>query len=424
MIIRKKRAVIIAFLVLGFFTQGSAFTPSKKYIDPVPTSGGMSPGGFASALTNISVNLEQGRLDEARDLIGYDFMHSATNRSNQILLQKYTSYWVQICGDSFPEAFLIHALAGGDMSLIVEQYDKLSNLVSKNCARWALMVTSTPLNETIQPIQKHYFYCDLGEWRTFPARNYNGKFSHWATFRSRQPVPCLSRCLSEAVIPVREDHVPVPWGNRMKPSVDAMPFLVSKEDLHLNRRGYGRQHLSSDPARRRWYSSEAQGVGLSTVNEIISLTRRNKVWDFFIMNYEPFEFLGGQIIGLHRAPEIRGRFHYFMRVLVSKKMGAESFLEDAKQDILLSPAVGFEIALEGETPRIKFLHSGVSRITPVKDRKSYAKYYQLLGTRFVLKWGFVLVMIISLILSIRFLKRKKGNGKGVSGKGKGCLVLI
>ncbi|HSR87942.1 MAG TPA: hypothetical protein VLL07_03230, partial [Pontiella sp.] len=106
----------------------------------IPPDGGLNKESFFNVLGAVSECLSESRTEQLADLITYDFLHSITNAEFQLLAQPYTGKWASENGDRFPESFLLHCLAGGDVAVFTNQYDSLTNLVSRNCIRWCLMV--------------------------------------------------------------------------------------------------------------------------------------------------------------------------------------------------------------------------------------------------------------------------------------------
>lgn len=305
------------------------------------------------SLEQITKHFEQNEVIEVEKLITSEFLSQITNVSNKVLVEQYTSKWIENYADAFPETFLIHCMAGGESSATKKIYNSLTNNISKNCARWSLMVRGETLNE--EPIvakQGTFFRNDHELWDDLPTRSGENSIYKQFYLQRRTFLPLLYREIGCGVVIVRDDHVPVPWGNEPKPNINFFPYLVPKSDLLLGDAA-GRQASS----RRSGYTSFLPSISLyyGTLPPVPD----NKVWEFFSQMYSPYLFLGGQIISSKQCDEINGRIHIFSRSLVSKKLFCKQIdIECSEQDLMISKPINFSLHSEGKSFHIEFYTAG------------------------------------------------------------------
>jgi len=384
----------------------------------VPPSNGMSEKLFTNTLGEIEDALRIGITNAVYDSITYDFLHSVTNVTYQKILLPYTRKWIDTYGDTFPEVFLLHSLAGGKTSCLSSKYNSLTNLVSKNCIRWVLMVNNEPLTEDlISAKQGKYFKIDQKLWSHEPAEIiHNVIFSKMVTFSKKGRRKLWTLVLRGNSVVVRNDKVPVPWGRDIYPDIHYYPDILPNKWLL---KSYNRLHdkPSQSHCTQFWSRSHCnvtrQPLGFRSY-------KSNRTWNFFIQVYSPFEFLDGQAItSKATAPcEISGRFHYLSRVLVQRpdlyrEECTIDFFNDKgiDQDIVLAPPINFSITKEGSNSSIKFSWEGaIFDANDVKTSdfppKRSGIYNQICLHRFIFKWlGILSILSFGILLWEKFHKK-------------------
>ena len=316
-------------------------------------------------LSSITVSLEQKKAEDVSLMISREFLNAITNEVNQSQILGYTSDWINKHGDVFPESMLLHCLAGGDMEVIQKQYDQFNNIVSKNYARWCLMVRDEPLEQRITSQSgKYYSYEDYyTRYRAIVRRNGNQNSLHKCSFIKkkkwqRRPIVVMDY---KAIV-LRADGVPVPWGLYRSPDIFYIPFEVARETLE-KKFPWGR----AIPAR---FGGNSFGIA-ETVPVCLSYGRmaysdRNLVWGFFLENLPPLIFIAGQPISIvNTNTPFSGEIRHLTRIIISKEKEKEAFYNDLdiEQDILVSSPIEYRVEFFGGRPEIEWLESG-GRVSP------------------------------------------------------------
>ena len=362
-----RKTLYLLFLFSGLF---NAFASSPARAEEASLAG--EEETFQGSLESIAECLEQNRLELLHDLITIDFLNGITNSVFRVTALSYIGEWINNYGNEFSEAFLLYCMAGGEMQPLAERYDNLDNIVSKNCIRWCLMVRGVELlsgEGKITSKQGTFFGFDEKRWYCTPAILYmqdNAIFKPFIVKR-RGMLPKLQQFAGGGTVVVRNDQVPVPWGNGMYPDINSYPYLVPKSWLKppsnyktgiWNRRQF--------PV--TWNSMVSSfGSGSESVyTDDLHPNTGNRTWDFFVKLNSPFLFLGGQVIARQSSSIISGQFHSFSRILVSHKLNKRNFMDDSVQDLVVSPPVFFKLAPEADGPRAAFTYPGVSIVKQTK----------------------------------------------------------
>ena len=305
-------------------------------------------------LRSITADLELGKGGEGSSQLADEFFDAITNETNQSQVLEHTHDWIDKYGDDFPESMLLHCLAGGKMDIVREKYGQLDSFVSKNCARWCLMVREEVLDESITPTRqgKYFYYKGFSTNYKEVVFGDQNRVAKIYMLKKRGLIPRLSHQATDSYTVVRADHVPVPWSGGMFPNVNHVPFPLSRDLLEWTP-GWGMEPVYN----RKCYD---MGFGLPPVGvecKKIEPNGRNKVWDFFIANQPPFIFVGGQPVSIARkGVSVEGNIHYVARILVSKKKSKEEFYVDGdlEQEVYITPPIGYVVQYDGERPRVVF----------------------------------------------------------------------
>ena len=309
-------------------------------------------------LRGITVDLELGKEGEISSQLADEFFDAITNETNQTQVLGYTHDWIEKYGDAFPESLLLHCLAGGKMDIVREKYGQLDSLVSKNCARWCLMVRDEVLDESIIPRNGKYFSCkdSSPSFRVivFSGNDNRAKKSYF--LKKRGLISRSVNIISDSHTVTRADRVPVPWSMLMFPDMSRVPFPLSRGLLEST---------------SRWGMEPVSNRGLRIMGLVAPLIRveciklepygLNKVWDFFIANQPPFICVGEQPVSIARAgTSIEGNIHCVARILISKKKSKDEFYadRDLKQEVCITSPLGYAVQYDGERPRIVFGEKG------------------------------------------------------------------
>lgn len=402
--------------LIGISEECRAFTPLREEAK-IPAVGGMSEDEFVVALEQVSDCLEGGHLAIAFETISFDFLHSITNKKYRPITLAHTRNWVAKYGETFPEAFLLHCLADGEMGIVSGQYASLGNLVSRNCVRWCLLVRNEPLIEApLQAVQGHYFTNDRERWFAVPARVIDGKRIS-KLFISTRIFPVWNQVVGESVVMTRADKVPVPWGNGMLPDMERYPFTAPDDWLRRSILGdsvrrsvcFGRRAIPFVPSVRA-------GFGVLKANE------PSRVWNFFTAVYSPFMSMGGQVVSSGTSGKVDGSFHYLTRVLVSKNMFKKDRMQNAKQDLMLSPPIDFSLAKKDGDLLVEFSWPGptiaLRQLTfeeALEEARlglpppGYEMYSHILHRRLLVKGVVVLLVVLAGVFSEVVRRNRKAR---------------
>ena len=351
-----KETVRMELFIIFLFASSASWCFSQtqdSYIDAV-----YSKVSFSNDLALITRCLEKNELNEIQTFTTPSFLSGITNSANKVLVQQYAQRWIEKYSDSFPEVFLIHCMADGDPTVTKEIYHSLTNRISKNCARWSLMVKGETLDdEPLRPKQGKYFKNDYELWDAWPARSKDNSITKQFYLKRIGLLPLLHREIGCGIVVVRADNVPVPWGNELKPNLNFYPYQVPKNELFSVN---DTQQLTA--SRRLGYTAFLPSIALHYGN--LPSTPDNKVWTFFKKLYSPYIFLGGQVISSQSCNEIRGNIYLISRSLVCKKLTSKELnFSNSEQDLVISQPICFSLNSEGESFHIEFSNAakGVSR---------------------------------------------------------------
>ncbi|MDF7802010.1 hypothetical protein P4C99_21215 [Pontiellaceae bacterium B1224] len=422
-------ALRLIFLLFVFLYNSAGFTVLTNLVDDIPFCEILDDETFTNKLDEISESLDRVDLVSARKSISFEFLHTITNDFLRVSALQYTRSWIANYGDIFPEGMLLHCMAGGKMDPILHQYGMLDNPISKNCARWCLMVRSTPLDEDeICAQQGSFFYCDEKRWYATPAVVYieDNKIFKPFTVKRKGLFPKLQQYAGGHLCVVRDDQVPVPWGSSMYPDLNAYPFVVPNAGPHNSSLKGGKNfsvHTGSVVDNQGGHT-----VGL-TVGDLSPRTD-NKTWKYFASLYSPFMFLSGQAVAPKTSSAISGRFHRFCRIRVSSKRNKSNFCEVATQDIVISNPINFELVQDTDRNRITFAYPGVIvtknkksnlsrnellqfiKSKEWKNREGREEIEKLMRRRLMYRLAALISSSVLLISAIRFLvRRRKERGQ-------------
>lgn len=348
--------------VAGAAAHCFSFTPlSNEAV--VPAHGGMESNSLVAVLENLNDQFEAGNFSFARSLISYDFLHATTNSQYQGSILPYTRSWIAHYGEEFPEAFFLHCLAGGNIGLVVERYETLDSLISRNYARWCLMVRNEPLVEDPLEVTEGAFSFDQELWDHVPAKLIAGaRFSK--AYSVTRLLPVWSQIVDESVVVSRPDGVPVPWGNEMTPEIGRYPGRPTESMLRVNADS---KEVRRPPVYGRHISPYVSpiGVGWGTLRA----NENNRIWNFFVAVHAPYLSIGGQVVSADPSVRMEGSFRYLTRILVSKRLRPpEDWTGSAEQELYLSPPINFSVRQNENLLTVDFSWDGP---TIALEPKSY-----------------------------------------------------
>ena len=423
MVIKSENLIGIVLLLVALISGGSAYAHVRLPVEEIPPAGQMSEIEFKTALNDISGCLEQGRAEDVLGSITFDFLWSVKDQTYQDQILPHTRQWIVQYGEEFPEAFLLHCLAGGDMDVVRDQYHSLSNLVSKNCVRWCLMVRDEVLDEKpVKARQGRCFYNDNELWRALPVTQYASNCLSKSFFVTRRCWrSCWWRGLEGGFIVTRDDGVPVPWGAGLVPRAQYMPFEVPYYYIQRSYRGYDQKPSFKFDEKDFGKMGLTDRVYFETREASFStMVPGNRVWNFFITTYSPFEYLGGQFIARKSSDVIAGTINDTIRVLVSEEKDMpDSLKEFGYQDLVISPSIPFRMYPEGRAPQVEIDFPG--EVFPISTPFDFSsdrmrEYDQVIKQRkriqFWLKAAGVISVSVVLIGGLVWIAKRKRSIAG------------